>query len=77
VGPKATTTNFKFGLASHFCLPHTQYAAKKQKNHRNEGSIDKKFFFGLVPKLHIQMGSLSVQNASEKFSRLGTFKASI
>jgi hypothetical protein len=27
-----------------------------------------------VPKSHTQMGSLSKKNASEKFSRLGTFK---
>jgi hypothetical protein len=31
-------------------------------------------FFGPVPKSHTQMGSLSAKNASEKFSRLGTFK---
>jgi hypothetical protein len=32
------------------------------------------FCFTSVPKSHIQMGSLSVQNASSKLSRLGTFK---
>jgi hypothetical protein len=30
--------------------------------------------FGSVPKSHTQMGSLTIINASEKFSRLGTFK---
>ncbi len=48
---------------------------QKTKNHQNQGSIDKKFdFFFPVPKSHTQMGSLSAKNASEKFSRLGTFK---
>jgi hypothetical protein len=44
MGPKATTNNFNFGLASNFCLPHTQYAAKS-KNHLNQGSINKTIHF--------------------------------
>ncbi len=48
---------------------------QKTKNVRNQGSNDKKNrFFGPVPKLHTQMGSLSAKNANEKFSRLGPFK---
>jgi hypothetical protein len=39
------------------------------------GQMVKKWIFGSVPKSPTQMGSLSVKNASEKFSRLGTFKA--
>ena len=34
----------------------------------------KKRIFFAIPKSPTQMGSLSVKNASEKFSRLGTFK---
>jgi hypothetical protein len=37
----------------------------------------KKWFFGSVPKSPTQMGSLSVKNASEKFSRLGTFNGKV
>jgi hypothetical protein len=51
---------------------------QKNKNHQNQGSIDKKFdFFSPVPKSHTQMGSLSAKNASKKFSRLGTFKEKV
>jgi hypothetical protein len=48
---------------------------QKTKNHRNQGSIDKKnLIFFAVPASHIQMGSLCAKNVMEKFSRLGTFK---
>jgi hypothetical protein len=48
---------------------------QKIKNHRKQGSFDKKFdFFSPDPKSHTQVGSLCAKNASEKFSRLGTFK---
>jgi hypothetical protein len=47
---------------------------QKTKNNRNQGSNEKKFFFGFVPKSPTQMGLLSAKNASKKFSRLGTFK---
>ncbi len=48
---------------------------QKTKNDRNHGSNAKKIFFCLVPKFPTQMGSLSAKNnASKKFSRLGTFK---
>jgi hypothetical protein len=47
---------------------------QKKKNVQNQGSNDKKKgFFGSAPKS--QMGSLSVKNASEKISRLGTFES--
>jgi hypothetical protein len=47
---------------------------QKTKNHRNQGSIDKKIKFFWSPYTsHIQMGSLCAKNAIEKFSRLGTF----
>ena len=36
--------------------------------------MNKKRIFFAVPTSPTQMGSLSVKNASEKFSRLGTFK---
>jgi hypothetical protein len=47
---------------------------QKTKNDRNRGSNAKFFSFCLVPKSPTQMGSLSANNASKKFSRLGTFK---
>ncbi len=47
---------------------------QKTINLRNQGSFDKKFDFFPDPKSHTQVGSLSAKNASEKFSRLGTFK---
>jgi hypothetical protein len=48
---------------------------QKTKKVRNQGSNDEKIeFFGSIPKSPIQMGSLSVKNASKKNSRLGTFK---
>jgi hypothetical protein len=66
---------FNFGLASIFFVYRTLSMRQKTKNHHNQGSIDKKFdFFFLFHKSHTQMGSLSAKNASEKFSRLGTFK---
>jgi hypothetical protein len=47
---------------------------QKTKNHRKQGSFDKKTrFFSPDPKSHTQVGSLCAKNASEKFSRLGTF----
>jgi hypothetical protein len=49
---------------------------QKTINLRNQGSFDKKkidFFPDL--KSHTQMGLLRAKNASEKFSRLGTFKS--
>ncbi len=47
---------------------------QKTINLRNQGSFDKKNrFFSPDPKSHTQVGSLSAKNASEKFSRLGTF----
>ncbi len=46
---------------------------KKPKFIEMRTKIINKPFFGLVPKLHSQMSSLSVKSASEKFSRLGTF----
>ncbi len=62
-------------VAKHFfCLPHTQYAAKKPKTIEIRGNVIKKRIFFAIPKSPTQMGSLSVKNASEKFSRLGTFK---
>jgi hypothetical protein len=49
---------------------------QKTINFRNQGSFDKKIdFFSPDPKSRTQMGSLRAKNASEKFSRLGTFKA--
>jgi hypothetical protein len=48
---------------------------QKTKKVRNQGSNDKKNgFFGSVPKSPTQMGSLSIKNTGEKFSRLGTLK---
>jgi hypothetical protein len=47
------------------------------KNHRKQGSFDKKFDFFPDPKSHTQVGSLCAKNASEKFSRLGTFKSAL
>jgi hypothetical protein len=48
---------------------------QKTINLQNQGSFDKKIdFFSPDPKSHTQMGSLCAKNASEKFSRLGTFK---
>jgi hypothetical protein len=47
---------------------------QKTKNVRNQESNEKKGFLGLVLKSLTQMGSLSVKNVSEKFSRLDTFK---
>jgi hypothetical protein len=50
---------------------------QKTKIHRKQGSFDKKFdFFSPDPKSHTQVGSLCAKNASEKFSRLGTFNQS-
>jgi hypothetical protein len=46
---------------------------QKTINLRNQGSFDKKSIFFPDPKSHTQMGSLRAKNASEKFSRLGTF----
>jgi hypothetical protein len=47
---------------------------QKTINLRNQGSFDKKIdFFFPDPKSHTQMDSLRAKNASEKFSRLGTF----
>jgi hypothetical protein len=76
MGSKATPTNFSFwpSFKFYFSLPHTQYAAKT-KTIKIRGQLIKKLIFSPVPKSHIQMGSLSAKNASEKFSRLGTFKA--
>jgi hypothetical protein len=48
---------------------------QKTINLRNQGSFEeKKSIFFPDPKSHTQMGSLRAKNASEKFSRLGTFK---
>jgi hypothetical protein len=55
-------------------LPHTECAAKKQKTFEIRGQLIKTSIFVPVPKSHTQMGSLSVKKASEKFSRLGTYK---
>jgi hypothetical protein len=44
---------------------------QKTINLRNQESFDKK---SPDPKSHTQMGSLRAKKASEKFSRLGTFK---
>jgi hypothetical protein len=72
-------STFNFGLTKifFFDLPHTQYAAKNQKQSKSGVKCKKKNFFGFVPKSPTQMGSLSAKNASKKFSRLGTFKKSI
>jgi hypothetical protein len=40
---------------------------QKNKNHRNQGSIDINIDFFPVSKSQTQMGSLSVKKASEKF----------
>jgi hypothetical protein len=64
--PKTATTIFSFWPSLKvFCLPDTQLAAKN-KDHRNQGSIDKKINFFPVPKSHTQMGSLSVKNVRKK-----------
>ncbi len=47
---------------------------QKTKNVRNQGSKITKWIFASVPKSPTQMGSLSVKQASEKSSHLGTFK---
>ncbi len=47
---------------------------QKSINLRNQGHFIKKLFFFPDLKSHTQVGSLSAKNASEKFSRLGTFK---
>jgi hypothetical protein len=47
---------------------------KKPKTIKIRGQLIKNSIFSPVPKSHTQMGSLSAKNASEKFSRLGTFK---
>jgi hypothetical protein len=75
MGPKITTTNIEFWSTFNFFsfLPHTEYAAKNQKTFEIKGQLIKTSIFVPVPKSHTQMGSLSVKNASEKFSRLGTF----
>ncbi len=50
---------------------------QKTINFRNQESFDKKIDFFPDPKSHTQMGLLRAKNASEKFSRLGTFKRNI
>jgi hypothetical protein len=66
---------FNFGLALNFFFVYrTLSMRQKTKNHPNQGSIDKNSIFFPSPKSQTQMGSPSAKNASEKFSRLGTFK---
>ncbi len=78
MGSKATTTNFLFFPSFNiFFVYRTLSMRQKTQNHRNQGSIDKKFDFFAVPTSHTQMGSLSAKNAIEKFSSLGTFKIMI
>jgi hypothetical protein len=76
MGSKATTTNFEFWPSFKFFFVYrTPSMRQKTKNHRNQGSTDKKnSIFFAVPTSHTQIGSPSAKNASEKFSRLGTFK---
>jgi hypothetical protein len=57
---------FIFGLSKFFFLPHTQYAAKNQKQSKSGVKCKKKNFFCLVPNSPTQMGSLSAKNASKK-----------
>jgi hypothetical protein len=45
---------------------------QKNKNHRNQGSNEKKkIFFGSVPKSPTQMGSRSAQKREQKIFMLG------
>ncbi len=46
---------------------------QKPKTIQIWGNVIKKQIFFAIPKSPTQMGSLSVKNANEKFSRLGTF----
>jgi hypothetical protein len=50
---------------------------KKPKTFEIRGQMIKNGFFGSVPKSLTQIGSLSVKNASENISRLGTFKINV
>ncbi len=67
MGSKATTTNFLFcpSFKYFFCLPHTQYAAKKPKTIEIRGQLIKKFDFFAVPTSHTQMGLLSAKTRSK------------
>ncbi len=69
MGSKATTTNFKFWPSFKFFLglPHTQYAAKN-KNHRKQGSFDKKFDFFPQTLSHIPRWVRFVQKTRAKNS---------
>ncbi len=76
MGPKATTTNFKFWPSLIFFGLFTAHSVcgKKPKTIEIRGHVIKKSIFWFSPrKSNTQMGSLSAKNASEKFSRLGTF----
>jgi hypothetical protein len=53
MGSKATTTNFLFWPSFEFFFVYRTLSLwQKTKNHRNQGSIDKKFGFFPVPKTY-------------------------
>jgi hypothetical protein len=73
--PRQPAPTSNFGQLNFFFIYRTLSMPQKTINLRNQGSFDKNFnFFFPDPKSHTQVGSLSSKNASEKFSRLGTFK---
>jgi hypothetical protein len=75
MGSKATHQLLILALLKFFYLFNAQsVCGKKPKTFKIRGQMITKWIFGSVPKSPTQMGSLSVKKASEKFSRLGTFK---
>jgi hypothetical protein len=70
---------FNFGLTKNFFFIYrTLSMRQKTKNYRIRGSnAQKNFFFILFSKSHTHMGLVCAKNASEKFSRLGTFKGTM
>jgi hypothetical protein len=66
---------FNFGLTKNFFFIYrTLSMRQKTKNYRIRGSNAQKNIFILFSKSHTHMGLVCAKNASEKFSRLGTFK---
>jgi len=67
---------FNFGLTKNFFFIYrTLSMRQKTKNYRIRGSNAQKIFFIILfSKSHTHMGLVCAKNASEKFSRLGTFK---
>ena len=69
MGSKATTTNFNSGLASNiFLVYRTLSMRQKIKNHRKQGSFDKKFDFFPQTLSHIPRWVRFVQKTRAKNS---------